>query len=78
MADHRPSEISPLLSNPSNNPTANADGNDSANDDADILTKQVTEEENQEGEVDRDAQFEGLPEVKAKLKYIVPAVAIGV
>lgn len=65
MAD--PSETSPLLSNPSTN-TDNHNG----------LAKQVTDEETQDGEADRDAQFEGLPEVKAKLKYIVPAVAIGV
>ncbi|KAK4508164.1 hypothetical protein PRZ48_001902 [Zasmidium cellare] len=34
--------------------------------------------ERQTSAIDRQKQYEGMPEVKAKLKYIFPAVAIGV
>ena len=34
--------------------------------------------ERQDVEHDRAVQYEGLPEVKKRLKYIVPAVAVGV
>lgn len=34
--------------------------------------------ERQTSALDRQKQYEGMPEVKAKLKYIFPAVAIGV
>ena len=37
-----------------------------------------TSEEEEPDEDDREAQFEGMPEVKKNFKYIVPAIAIGV
>ena len=36
------------------------------------------DEERQEGDGERSPQYEGMPEVKKKLKFIVPAIAIGV
>jgi len=39
--------------------------------------KPVEDEESQRNE-DRTPQYEGMPEVKKKLKYILPAIGIGV
>lgn len=83
MANHDPSERSPLLTNrdnPSAGTTTPTDNNDVGTVDNGLLSKQPTtdEENQQEGEVNRDAQFEGSPEVKAQLKYILPAITIGV
>jgi hypothetical protein len=36
------------------------------------------EERQAEEDLDREGQFEGMPEVRKKLKYILPAVSIGV
>ena len=41
-------------------------------------SKPVEDEESQNNGEDRGHQFEGMPDVKAKLWYIVPAVGIGV
>ena len=41
-------------------------------------TKPAEDEESQSTRVDRGPQYEGMPDVKAKLWYIVPAVGIGV
>lgn len=41
-------------------------------------TKPALDEESQSDEEDRGHQYEGMPDVKAKLLYIVPAVGIGV
>lgn len=40
--------------------------------------KPVEDEESQSNDEDRGHQYEGMPDVKAKLLYIVPAVGIGV
>lgn len=40
--------------------------------------KHTEDEESQSNGVDRGHQYEGMPDVKAKLWYIVPAVGIGV
>lgn len=40
--------------------------------------KPTEDEESQNNGQDRGHQYEGLPDVKAKLWYIVPAVGIGV
>jgi len=36
------------------------------------------DEERQDAQNERAVQYEGLPEVKKQLKYILPAIAIGV
>lgn len=41
-------------------------------------SKSVEDEESHSVSKDRAQQYQGLPEVKAKLRYIVPAVGIGV
>ncbi|KAL8792278.1 MAG: hypothetical protein Q9195_005157 [Heterodermia aff. obscurata] len=43
-----------------------------------VDNKSVDEEEAYSDEEGRDRQYQGLPEVKKQLKYILPAVAIGV
>ena len=84
MEDHEPTETSPLLAKPGNVvpepgdapigvlPTGNG-VNGHLNGDV----KSGDDGESQ-GEPDRITQYEGMPEVKAKLKYIMPAIAIGV
>lgn len=77
MANYDSSETSALLpknDNPSYSTTTTAVTNDIGN----LVSKPLADEEYQTGEVNRDSQFQGLPEVKKKLKYILPAVAIGV
>ena len=41
-------------------------------------SKPLEDEESQNNDENRDHQFEGMPDVKEKLWYIVPAVGIGV
>ena len=41
-------------------------------------TKPAEDEESQSNDENRGQQFEGMPDVKAKLLYILPAVGIGV
>ena len=41
-------------------------------------SKPAEDEESQSDGKDRAHQYEGMPDVKAKLRYIVPAVGIGV
>ncbi len=40
--------------------------------------KPAEDEERQQSDPERAAQYQGMPEVKAKLKYILPAIGIGV
>lgn len=40
--------------------------------------KSADDEESQPSDGERTTQYEGMPEVKAKLKYILPAIGIGV
>ncbi len=86
---HRPSETSPLLAEDSQSNTqpgseaAFRDSHDSIDQshgtfnshpaDADGSTA-----EQQESSQDQQQKFEGMPEVRKRLKYIAPAVAIGV
>ena len=56
------SETSPLLSN----------------DTFDGVSKTLSREVVQEVPEDEEIQYQGLPEVKKKLKYILPAITIGV
>lgn len=60
MVSEEPSETSPLLSN------------DRYND----LTKHVSSEDIQEVSGEQEIQYPRLPEVRKKLKYILPAPAI--
>lgn len=75
MANQEPNETSPLLGKP---PATAAPPDDPAEEETtNGVSKPGHDEESQEAE-DREGQYEGMPDVKAKLKYIVPAVGIGV
>lgn len=80
-----PNETSPLLTNPvkgsvESDSISNHDSEDGNNDN--VLpngpSKRRIDEESQEEEASRETQYEGLPEVKKQLKFILPAIAIGV
>lgn len=76
MPSENPTETSPLLSETS---TATEEGaNGRLNGQSDGISKPVDEEGQQQEDRDRDGQYNGLPDVKKQLKYIVPAVGIGV
>lgn len=84
-ADGVTSETSPLLPKLTNLPPQPADTPDGAlpngtsgNDHTNGDTKPVDEEEAPADQDGRERQYQGMPEVKKQLKYIVPAVAIGV
>ena len=78
-------ETSPLLRKPSDSSTdadrhpngvsenlVGVNGHQSGN------TKRADDEESHTNSEQRAAQYEGMPEVKAKLAYILPALSIGV
>lgn len=80
-----PSETSPLLGSPAgtllgpgNAPDGVPPNGTFSNGTASSPAKSDDDEERQEGDEDRSPQYEGMPEVKKRLKFIVPAVAIGV
>jgi len=81
MPPHEPTEASPLLpespiaflepGDAPEGPLASSNGN----------YKKIPgedDEERQDAQSERAVQYEGLPEVKKQLKYILPAIAIGV
>ena len=82
MEPQEPTETSPLLAHSTTtlpdpgltilpreiDATAHRDGE----------SKPAEDEESHSVSKDRVQQYQGLPEVKAKLRYIVPAVGIGV
>lgn len=79
-----PSETSPLLGRPTDTfvepddaPNGVLSNGIYSNGTPSGLVKPDDDEERQEGDGDR-SQYEGMPEVKKKLKFIVPAIAIGV
>jgi hypothetical protein len=78
--DSQPSETSPLLPKPNDNAQAAVPVTDVASPDAAPLV----EDQQDGGDVERQTsngdsvKHQGLPEVKKKLKYIFPAIAIGV
>lgn len=80
-----PTETSPLLANPVSTAFEPGDApvgvrpiGPTSNGDIDSPIKPGDDEERR-GEDDEGGQrYEGMPEVKKKLKYIVPAIAIGV
>ena len=84
MEDHEPTETSPLLTKPANIIPDAADAPGGALSAKNGVIRHVNgdlkpgEYEEIHGEPDRLTQYEGMPEVKAKLKYIMPAIAIGV
>ena len=70
-------ETSPLLAKPSSTdsePSRDISAAGYQNGD----TKAAQDEENQNTDEDRGHQYEGMPDVKAKLWSIVPAVGLGV
>lgn len=80
-----PSETSPLLRRPTDTFLEPGDATNGvlpngtySNGIPSGLVKPDDDEERQEGDGDRSPQYEGMPEVKKKLKFIVPAIAIGV
>lgn len=80
-----PNEASPLLAKHVNNPVdsdgiSNHDSELRDNDEAHLNgpSKRSIDEESQVEEASRETQYEGLPEVKKQLKFILPAVSIGV
>ena len=75
-----PTETSPLLATPTNPLPEPGDAPNGvlANGTANGVVKPGDDEERQAGAGDRTPQYEGMPEVKKQLKYIVPAIAIGV
>ena len=84
-ADGRASETSPLIPKPTNLLPEPADAPNGAlphgtsgNGHIHGDTKSVDQEEAPIDEEGRERQYQGMPEVKKQLKYIVPAVAIGV
>lgn len=83
MADNREAtETSPLLAkSPVSEPVTVSNDTSSgtlANGRTREDRKPTGDEENPAEDGDRAGQYEGMPEVKAKLKYILPAVGIGV
>ena len=84
MGDLGPTETSPLLAKPANvlpepgdAPIGALPTGNGVNGHAYGGLKSDDDGESQ-GDPDRETQYEGMPEVKAKLKYIMPAIAIGV
>ena len=77
-------ETSPLLPNvshdqstPNEAPNGSEIGGNPTNGTIDQSGKPGADEANQTEE-SRETQYEGMPEVKARLKYIVPAIGIGI
>ena len=75
------SEISPLLPKAPPIPSDASQGAlPSATDTNGLIDdpKKTRDEERQQDDEDREAQYQGMPEVRKKLGYILPALAIGV
>ena len=83
-ANNESSETSPLLTKPINTalepgdaPVGALPSGNEVNGHANGVSK-PDDEENQVTDGDEAAPYQGMPDVKKKLKYIVPAVAVGV
>ena len=83
IGHNEPSETSPLLSNPIESalepgdaPNGVLPSGNGPNGYANGIVRPDVEEGSQVGE--RNVPYQGMPEVKKNLKYIVPSVAIGV
>lgn len=85
-AEHdEPSETSPLLAKPATAAPASAVGvdgihthGDAANGHVNGTGKSGDDEERQDGNGAGPQPYRGMPEVRKQLKYILPALAIGV
>ena len=72
-------ETSPLLANAKDDqPEAGQACNIRSSDGELGQTHKPGDDEGAQEEDNRDSQYEGMPEVRAKLKYILPAVSIGI
>ncbi|KAI4134394.1 MAG: hypothetical protein LQ347_001572 [Umbilicaria vellea] len=86
IAEHdEPSETSPLLAKPADAAAASGVGVDGVQVIGDAASVRVTgtveagdDEERQGGNGAGPQQYQGMPEVKKQLKYILPAIAIGI
>ena len=84
MPASKPTETSPLLSGastaylePGDVPEGTLSDSGSINGKSKGLSQDV-DEERQEADTQRGAQYEGMPEVRKQLKYILPAIAVGI
>ncbi|MCJ1431833.1 hypothetical protein MMC27_001188 [Xylographa pallens] len=84
MPANKPTESSPLLSGASTAYLEPADAPEGILSDSGSINgypnklSQDGDEERQAPETQRGAQYEGMPEVKKQLKYILPAIAVGI
>ena len=83
MDRHEPSESSPLLQTTaapaSTGPSSQVPhGITTANGHGESIARPADGGESQASREERVAQYQGMPEVKEKLKYILPAIGIGV
>lgn len=85
MEHHEATETSPLLAKPNTAlpdpglaPNSVPPSETGATGHQSEGMKLADDEESQSTDGDRGHQYEGIPDVKAKLLYIVPAVGIGV
>lgn len=88
MAQSEPSETSPLLPklteyvDPGDAPNGvlprGDESRENANGHGNGLVKPDDGEERQQDDGEEPVLYQGMPEVKKKLKYILPAIAIGV
>ena len=85
MAHHEATEASPLLEQHGSAPNAaGEDCNGTTTNSGDVngaqsgLVKPTEDEESQRDGREDATQYQGMPDVKAKLAYILPAISIGV
>ncbi|MCJ1288863.1 hypothetical protein MMC34_000394 [Xylographa carneopallida] len=84
MPNSKPTESSPLLSGDSTAYLGSGDGSQVIQSDSGSINgnskkfSQGTDEEQQGADLQRSAQYEGMPEVKKQLRYILPAIAVGI
>ena len=85
MDRHEATENSPLLGKPDSAPNATGEGRNGAiandggvNGVQNGSGKPAEDEESQMDGGEEVTQYQGMPEVKAKLAYILPAISIGV
>ena len=81
MSDHEPTESSPLFPGSSTVAFQSDVSPDGISPNSSRHAKAQlggADEERSDPQSERGIQYEGLPEVRKQLKYIVPAIAIGV
>ena len=78
-SNEEPTETSPLLRKSTNAHPQRADvSNGALPNDIDGQTKDVVRSDADEESQNTVTEYQGIPELKAKLKYIMPALAIGI